>query len=169
MGGEKKQKREGPQSPVGRGRWGGALLQAGFEPAIYAVTDNVGYHYATLPPLPFSPVHSRNNRYHPMFSLSFSLALLPLRSTLSLSRSRMKGFSGCAVGLYPPRGSNPPPQDSRGVVYPLSYDELLPSFWSRNSVHQRCIASCVALAPLGAKHQQLGQERLVCIYWGPIP
>ena len=32
------QKREGPQSPVGRGRWGGALLQARFEPAIYAMT-----------------------------------------------------------------------------------------------------------------------------------
>ena len=55
-------------------------------------------------------------------SLSFSLALLPLRPTLSLFR--IKGFSGCSVGLYPPRGSNPPPQDRRGAVYPLSYDEL---------------------------------------------
>ena len=60
-------------------------------------------------------------------SLSFSVALLPLRPTLSLSisLSRIKGFSGCSVGLYHPRGSNPPPQDRRGAVYPLSYDELL--------------------------------------------
>ena len=28
--------------------------------------------------------------------------------------------------LYPPRGSNPPPQDRRGAVYTLCYDELLP-------------------------------------------
>ena len=46
------EKREGPQSPVGRGRWGGALLQAGFEPAIYATTVDDGNHYATLPPIP---------------------------------------------------------------------------------------------------------------------
>ena len=29
------------------------------------------------------------------------------------------------MDLYPPWGSNPPPQDRRGAVYPLSYDELL--------------------------------------------
>ena len=29
------------------------------------------------------------------------------------------------MGLYPPLGSNPPPQDRRGAVYPLCYDELL--------------------------------------------
>ena len=56
-------------------------------------------------------------------SLSFSRVLLPLRPTLSFSR--IKGVSGRSVDLYPPRGSNPPPQDRRGVVYPLSYDELL--------------------------------------------
>ena len=55
-------------------------------------------------------------------SLSFSRVLLPLRPTLSFSR--IKGFSGRSVDLYPPRGSNPPPQDRRGAVYPLSYDEL---------------------------------------------
>ena len=60
------QKREGPQSPVGRGQWVGALLQAGFEPAIYAMTADVGYHYATLPPIPVSPVRRCNNRYQPM-------------------------------------------------------------------------------------------------------
>ena len=60
------QKREGSESPVGQGRWGGALLQAGFEPAIYAMAVNVGNHYATLPPIPFSPVRRRNNRYQPM-------------------------------------------------------------------------------------------------------
>ena len=73
--------------------------------------------------------------------LSPSLSLLPSLSlslllsgppptvshslSLSLSLSRIKGFSGCSVGLYPPRGSNPPPQDRRGAVYPLCYDELL--------------------------------------------
>ena len=46
------EKREGPQSPVGRGRWGGALLQAGFEPAIYATTVDDGNHYLLDPPLP---------------------------------------------------------------------------------------------------------------------
>ena len=60
------QKPEGPQSPVGRGRWWGALLQAGFEPAIYAMTADDGNHYATLPPIPFSPVRRCNNRYQPM-------------------------------------------------------------------------------------------------------
>ena len=57
------QTREGPQSPVGRGRWGGALLQARFKPAIYAMTVDVGNHYATLPPIPFIPVRRCNNRY----------------------------------------------------------------------------------------------------------
>ena len=55
------------------------------------------------------------------------------------------------------------------MVYPLSYEQLLPAIWSRHSVHQRCTASCVALVPLGAHHQELGQERLVFIYWGLHP
>ena len=46
-------KREGPQSPVMWGRWRGALLQAGFEPAIYATTVDDGNHYATLPPISY--------------------------------------------------------------------------------------------------------------------
>ena len=46
-------KREGPQDPVRRGRWRGALLQAGFEPAIYATTLDDGNHYATLPPISY--------------------------------------------------------------------------------------------------------------------
>ena len=29
------------------------------------------------------------------------------------------------MGLYPPRGSNPPPRNGRGVRYPLYYDEVL--------------------------------------------
>ena len=28
------------------------------------------------------------------------------------------------MDLYPPRGSNHPPHDRRGAVYPLSYDEV---------------------------------------------
>ena len=35
------------------------------------------------------------------------------------------------MDLYPPRGSNPPPQDRRGAVYPLSYDELLSALLCR--------------------------------------
>ena len=68
-----------------------------------------------------------------MLSLSFSLAHLPLCPTLSLSLSlsRIKWFSGCPVGLYPPRGSNPLPQDRRGAVNPLSYDELLSALLDR--------------------------------------
>ena len=65
----------------------------------------------------------------PSLCLSLSLSLLlsgpPPTASHSLSPSRIKGVSGCSVGLYPPRGSNPPPQDRRGAVYPLSYDELL--------------------------------------------
>ena len=38
MNNKKRYKREGPQSPVGRGWWGGALLQAGLEPANYVTT-----------------------------------------------------------------------------------------------------------------------------------
>ena len=56
------QKREGPQSPVRRGRWEGALLRAGFEPAIYAITTDDGNHYATLPPIPLSPVLRYNDK-----------------------------------------------------------------------------------------------------------
>ena len=74
------------------------------------------------PPLspPLSPALSLS------LSLSFSLALLPLRPPppVSLSLSH-KGSSGRSVDLYPPRGSNPPPHDRRGAVYPLSYDQLL--------------------------------------------
>ena len=71
--------------------------------------------------------------------LSLSLSLLPSLSlslllsgpppiaphSLSLSLSRIKGISERSVDLYPPRGSNPPPQDRRGAVYPLRYDEWL--------------------------------------------
>ena len=42
--GQKNQKREGSQSPVGRGWLEEALLQAGLEPAIYAMTANDGNH-----------------------------------------------------------------------------------------------------------------------------
>ena len=65
---QKKYKREGPRSPVGRGRWEGALLQAGFEPAIYATTANDGNHYATLPPLSHCPVRRHSNRLLPLLS-----------------------------------------------------------------------------------------------------
>ena len=55
------------------------------------------------------------------------------------------------------------------MVYPLGFDELLHVFLSRHSVQQRRITSCVALAPLGALNQELGQKRLVWVYWGLVP
>ena len=56
-------------------------------------------------------------------SISLSLSLAP-----SLSRPK-KGGSGCSVHLYPPRGSNHPPRDRRGVVYPLGHDDGLSAPW----------------------------------------
>ena len=77
-----------------------------------------------------------------MLSPALSLPLhlsdpFPLCSTLSLSLSLFlspslspkKGGSGCSVHLYPPRGSNHPPRDRRGVVYPLSHDDGLSAPW----------------------------------------
>ena len=44
----------------------------------------------------------------------------------SFSLSYIKrGCSGRLVILYPPPGSNPPLQDRRGVVFPLSYEQWL--------------------------------------------
>ena len=69
--------------------------------------------------------NSRSEGLSPPPSLSFSLSGPPPTVTQSLSLSRIKGFSGCSLGLYLPRGLNPLPQDSRGVLYPLSYEEML--------------------------------------------
>ena len=57
-------------------------------------------------------------------SLFLSHCALPSLSLfLSLSPSRpKKGGSGRSVHLYPPRGSNHPLRDRRGVVYPLGHD-----------------------------------------------
>ena len=63
---------------------------------------------------PVAPLCSFPTVLYPL-SLSFSLSL-------SLSRPK-KGGSGRSVHLYPPRGSNHPPRDRRGVVYPLSHDD----------------------------------------------
>ena len=84
----------------------------------------------------------------PTLSLPFSLALpcsfslvaplcsfptvlypLSLSVSLSLSLAPKKGGSGCSVHLYPPRGSNHPPRDRRGVVYPLSHDDGVSAPW----------------------------------------
>ena len=57
-------------------------------------------------------------------SLFLSHCVLPSLSLfLSLSLSPKKGGSGRLVYLYPPRGSNHPLQDRRGVVYPLGHDD----------------------------------------------
>ena len=57
----------------------------------------------------------------PTVSYPLSLSLSPSLS-LSLPLSPKKGGSGRLVYLYPPRGSNHPLQDRRGVVYPLGHD-----------------------------------------------
>ena len=64
---------------------------------------------------PVAPLYSFPTVLYPL-SLSFSLSL-------SLSRPKKKGGSGRLVHLYPPRGSNHPPRDRRGVVYQLSHDD----------------------------------------------
>ena len=55
---------------------------------------------------------------------SFPTVSYPLSLSLSLSLPlAQKGGSGRLVYLYPPRGSNHPLQDRRGVVYPLGHDD----------------------------------------------
>ena len=78
--------------------------------------------------LPFSPALSPAPHSLSLSSLSLLSVLFPLRPTLSLSLSLSpsrpkKGGSGRSVYLYPPRGSNHPLQDRRGVVYPLGHDD----------------------------------------------
>ena len=73
---------------------------------------------------------------HPTLSLSLSV-------TRPLSLSRIKGVSGCSVGLYPPRGSNPPLRNRRGVLYPLYYEEMLSSLCC--SAAQSCSALSLCL------------------------
>ena len=78
-----------------------------------------------LPALPcsFSPVA-------PLFSFPTVLYPVSLSLCFSLPLSRaQKGGSGCSVHLYPPRGSNHPPRDRRGVVYPLGHDDGLSAPW----------------------------------------
>ena len=79
------------------------------------------------PSLPFSlALHCSISPVAPL--CSFPTVLYPLSLSLSLSLSvslsrPKKGGSGCSVHLNPPRGSNHPPRDRRGVVYPLSHDD----------------------------------------------
>ena len=57
---------------------------------------------------------------------SFPTVLCPLSLSFTLSlplAQKEKGGSGRSVHLYPPRGSNHPLQDRRGVVYPLGHDD----------------------------------------------
>ena len=63
-------------------------------------------------------------------SLSLTLCLFP-----SLPRPKKeKRGSGCLVHLYPPRGSNHPPRDRRGAVYPLGYDDGLFAPWHHGTM-----------------------------------
>ena len=68
--------------------------------------------------LPFSPslLSVAPLSSFPTASYSFSLSL-------SLPLAQKRGGSGRSVYLYPPRGSNHPLQDRRGVVYPLGHDD----------------------------------------------
>ena len=88
--------------------------------------------------------------------LSLSLALrsvllflplsLSLRDPPSLSLSRIKGVSGCSVGLYPPRGSNPPLRNKRGVLYPLYYEGMLSSLCCTAAQTGCALSLCVSLS-----------------------
>ena len=74
--------------------------------------------------LTFSPALSPAPHSLSLSSLLLLSVPFPLRPTLSLSLSlplAQKGGFGSAY-LYPPRGSNHPLQDRRGVVYPLGHD-----------------------------------------------
>ena len=83
----------------------------------YPDSCSVGYSPA-LSPAPHSLSHSS------LLLLSVPFPLRPTLSlSLSLSLSPKKGGSGRSVYLYPPRGSNHPLQDRRGVVYPLGHDD----------------------------------------------
>ena len=62
---------------------------------------------------PIAPLCSFPTVLYPSLSLSLSLSLAPNK----------KGGSGRSVHLYPPQGSNHPPRDRKGVVYPLSHDD----------------------------------------------
>ena len=58
---------------------------------------------------------------------SFPTVLYPLSLSFSLSLplapKKKRGGSGRSVHLYPPRGSNHPLRDRRGVVYPLGHND----------------------------------------------
>ena len=106
-------------------------------------------------------------------SLSFSLALLPLCPTLSLSLSLShKGVFGMFGGsLSPPRGSNPPPQDRRGVVYPLSYEELLSALLFRPFLLPPSCRplSCVSPFARGCAQQRVEEPHSVSGYRVRLP
>ena len=63
---------------------------------------------------PVAPLCSFPTVLYPL-SLSFSLSL-------PLAPKKRGGGAGRSVHLYPPRGSNRPLRDRRGVVYPLGHD-----------------------------------------------
>ena len=102
-------------------------------------------------------------------SLSFSVALLQLRPTLSLFR--IKGFSGCSVGLYSPLGSNPPPQDRRGAVYPLSYDELFSALLFRRVLLPPTYRSPSGISPFawGCAQQRVEEPHSISGYRVRLP
>ena len=59
----------------------------------------------------------------PLCSFPTVLCPLSLSFSLSLPLAQKKGGSGRSVHLYPPRGSNHPLRNRRGVVYPLGHDD----------------------------------------------
>ena len=93
-----------------------------------------------------------------LFPSQCALPSLSLCFSLPLSRAQ-KGGSGCSVHLYPPRGSNHPPRDRRGVVYPLSYDDGVSAPWHHalHSSSPLCIPlSCVSSFAWGCVQQRRG-------------
>ena len=96
--------------------------------------------------------------------------IVPLRDPPSLSLSRIKGVSGCSVGLYPPRGSNPPLRNRRGVLYPLYYDELLSSLCCTAAQTCSALSLCLPLSlSLSVSRSLSPSSPLLCSLSSPSP
>ena len=162
---KKDHKREGSQSPVGRGSCEEALLQAGLEPAIYATTVNDVNHYTTLPPLHVAQLHGVPTRPVPR-SVTAALWTSP-ECVPSVFQPCIKGAFGTFGASQPPLGFEPASVGWKSRGLPLCHEDVGLAAQHILSIHQQGSASCVALAPLGA--HESGQEGLVLVNRGFAP
>ena len=115
----------GPWRPFYPGQLEPTLVSSNPPPPFAPVSPGLllcgSLSYSLPPILSCSPLLFLSCRSS-LFLSHCALPSLSLCFSLPLSRAQ-KGGSGCSVHLYPPRGSNHPPRDRRGVVYPLSHDD----------------------------------------------